>query len=317
MGVGIKDKRIFFLINPQAGGGRAAKWWEDLRQSLDEQGFSYTWQYSYCAASAKNQVKDAVVQGAEAVVVVGGDGSLYEALNGIVKDDTLIKENVVFVAWPAGSGCDFVRTLNYGNTSLLELLSFGKISNIDICRCTYQADNGQAVEYFLNACDVGTGADTCIAVNAECGRIKRLLKNGHLAFKLTALQVLMKYKYCQIDVGIDDKVVSGEFIIIGCGNGRYIGGGMMMFPDAALDNGEIEVLLVRRMSRLRILRVFSKVYDGTIGSVRGVEFYRGRKISISGERPLYLELDGEVPGTISAEIMILPKILPLLLPDKC
>ena len=317
MGVGIKERKIFFLINPHAGSGRAAKWWEDLRLSLDEQGFVYTWQYSYCVASAKTQVQDAVIQGAEAVVMVGGDGSLYEALNGLVKDDALIRKNTVFVAWPAGSACDFVRSLDYGQITLLDLLKFGKIEYIDICRCAYQSRNGQAVEYFINACDVGTGADTCIAVNAGRGRIKRLLKNGHLAFKITALQVLMRYKYCHIDVYIDDSVASGEFIIVGCGNGSYMGGGMMLFPQASLDSGKVEVFLVRRMSRLRILRVFSKVYDGTVSSIPGVEYYRGRKIKIVSERPLHLELDGEVPGTTDAEITILPKVLPLLLPDNC
>ncbi|MEG1661227.1 MAG: hypothetical protein RR332_01825, partial [Clostridiales bacterium] len=168
------------------------------------------------------------------------------------------------------------------------------------------------VEYFINSFDVGAGADTCAAVNAAGGRIKRRLKNGSAAFKYCALKVLMRYRYCPIEVIVDGECRVGQYIIIGCGNGRYMGGNMLLFPGAALDSGQLEVLLVQKMSKPLILRLFSRVYDGNLAHLTGVTYLSGKNICIKSQLPLAIELDGEVPGTTPVELSVLPGILPLL-----
>ncbi len=310
---GIRDKRIYFIINPLAGGGRAKTWWESFHSRLSDQGLDFFWQYTDSPTSAGPQSARAVSQGAEAVVVIGGDGTLYEVLNGLLHRDIFVKADLIFVPWSIGSACDFMRSLPKGSDDLLELLLHGVVKNIDIGKCCFRDVQGQeTVSYFINSFDAGAGADTCVAVNSGGGRIKKLLKNGPLAFKYCALQVLMGFRYCQTVITVDEQQREGEFIILACGNGRYMGGKMLMFPQARLDSGQLEVLLVKKMPKLQMLRVFSRVYDGSLARIAGVEYLHGKHITISTSLPIAIELDGEVPGSTDAKLTALPGLLPLL-----
>ncbi|MDO4581190.1 MAG: diacylglycerol kinase family lipid kinase [Bacillota bacterium] len=317
MGQGVAGKRLFFIINRQAGSGRVASWWREFEPQLQQAGWDYFYEYTVQGEVAR-QVRRAVVErGAQAVVAVGGDGSLYEALGGLIENDALIEPQPVFVAYPAGSACDFVRSLGYtdGGCELLRLLEHGQTRHIDVGRCAYHgADGAQRTGYFINGFDAGAGADTCALVNADQGELKKRHKSGKLAFKRAAMQVLMRFSYTRTEVEADGQRFSGEYIIIGAGNGRYIGGSMLMFPQAALDDGKLDLLLVGRRSFISVLSVFSRVYSGGHLQIKNVDYLHAREIAINSARPLAIELDGEVPGTTPVRLTVLPQLLPVLFP---
>ena len=319
MGHGVTDKRIFFLINPQAGGGAARPWWEKQQPLLDQLGIDYIWEYTAAAGTAGEQIRRAVQErAAEVVLAVGGDGTVYEAVNGIVAQYALLRPDLVFGVCPLGSGCDLARTI-YGKNriSLSDLLRRGRVQPVDVACCSYLGSGGRRERhYYLNSFDMGAGADTCVMVNAGGGRIKRLTHSGKLAFLLSAVRVLLSFSYTEARVEADGQCFSGQYIIAGAGNGRYIGGGMMMFPQARLDDGKLDLLLVERRGRLGILRAFPKIYSGRHLQLPGITYTAASSISIVTERPLHIELDGEVPGFTDAALSVLPGILPLLLPDK-
>lgn len=318
MGAGIGERRLFFIINPHAGGGKCALRWQRYQQELDAAGLDYFWQYSTGPRSAAGQVRQAVLEeGARAVVVIGGDGSLGDALNGLLDGDKLIHEDLIFTFSPAGSACDFARSaFPDGNCDLVSLLKQGRVKQIDLGRCQYHLDDGQeATSYFINSFDAGAGADTCVAVNAESGRIKRLLRNGKLAFMLSALKVLMTFDYCQTTVETDGEEFSGQYLIICAGNGAFSGGGMMLLPRARLDDGLLDVLLVEKLNRRKMLPLFARIYDGSFLRERDMVYRQCRQVTINTQRPIPIELDGEVPGCTAARISVLPGLLPFLAPD--
>lgn len=314
MGADIKNRKLYCIVNPGAGGGNTSIWWNNIMPALDAKGYNYFWEESK-PGQAPAQVKQAIMdKGAEAVVVVGGDGSLYQAVNGMVENDRLIKDDIVLAALPVGSARDFAHFL-YGSTQseILRLLDDGIVKNIDIGKCTYQGKDSSCIsEYFINSFDAGAGADTCTAVNANDGQVKRRFKNGKTAFMLTALKVLMTFNYTETKVEIADESFAGEYIIIGIANGQYVGGGMNLFPKAKLDDGLLDLVLVPRKSRLEILTLFSKVYGGSFLDIEGVVYRQTKQVKISTGRPIDIELDGEVPGTTNATISVVPQVLPIL-----
>ena len=319
MGKGIADKRIFFLINPKAGGEKAGTWWEDQRRLLDESGLDFFYEFTDGPASAPGQIRRAVSEnGAEALFIVGGDGSLYDAINGVFNEGQLVKPGLVFGVCPVGSGCDFARYIYSGHMpALTELLRQGRVAYTDVGCCEYAGPSGvREQRYFINSFDMGAGADTCAQVNAANGRIKRLTRNGKLSFLLTSLKVLLAFKYTHTVIEADGHIYVGEYIIAGAANGRYIGGGMMMFPDAFLDDGMLDLLLVERRSKLDILRAFPLIYSGRHLSLPGITYVKAAGIHVKTDHPLHIELDGEVPGYTDVSLSVLPGALPLLLPDN-
>lgn len=311
----IRYKRIYCIINPDAGGGNSRTWWETTMPELDRRGYRYSWEYMH-PGHIKQQVRTAVIeQGAEVIVVVGGDGSIFEVINAMVEQDKLIKEGLILVVSPTGSACDFARHIYPQQPkSLPTLLEHGQIHHIDLGCCRFQQQEAAVTKYYINSFDTGVGADTCFAINDRAGKIKKILKNGQLAFMLTALKVLMTYKYCHARIQLPEQTIEGEFIITGLGNGSYIGGGMKLFPHAALDDGLLDLLLIPHKSRLNILRLFPKVYSGDVINIAGAVYLQTPTAQISTQQPINIELDGEVPGTTDAEIHVIPKLLPLLLP---
>lgn len=315
MGQGVEGRKVFFLVNPQAGGGQARRWWEQTRGQLEEAGLQYDWAYTDAEAAIDRQARRAVLeQGARAIIAVGGDGTLYEVINGLVEEDRLIAEDILFAAYPAGSACDFVRQAYNGPPpAIIELLQKGRIVHIDLGRCEYHDGQGQErLSYYLNSFDAGAGADTCVGINAGQGRIKKLLRSGPLAFKLTAFSVLLNFQYTDAEVIADGYSYQGRYIIIGAGNGGYSGGGMQMCPAARLDDGLLDLFMAEQRSFPAILRAFGRLYDGSAAQVEKSLSLQAREIVITTARPIAIEMDGEVPGFTPARLSVLPGLLPLL-----
>lgn len=322
MSQGVLNKRIFFLVNPAAGGGRSLDWWQRQLPSLDRLGLDYFWEQSRPQDGGLAQVRAAVLErGAQVVLAVGGDGTAYAAVNGLVEKDRLIAADVIFGLCPAGTACDFCRQA-YGadyvgqEDALLHLIRHGQVRSIDLGRCDHVDRQGRAAtHYYINSFDAGAGADVCLAVNAEGGRIKRALRNGRLAFLLTALKVLWRFSYTPTLVDTEKGGYNGEYIIIGAANGGYSGGGMQLCPRASLTDGLLDLLLVEKRSRAAIFKCFPLIYRGRHLSQPGVRYMQTREIAIAPAQPMAIELDGEVPGLTPARIRVLPGILPLLLPE--
>ena len=319
MGRGFREHKIFILVNRFSGGGRAESWWNAALPVLERQGLDFFWQYSEGGPATSAQVRRAVLEdNATAVLAAGGDGHLHDTLNGLIEGDKLLRAGLALGIYPAGSGCDFARMIYTDNAAistegLLDLLMNGQLLPIDVGRADFAGSHGEARwAYFINGSDIGLGAETAGRVNARGGALKRLLKNGQLAFLLAALQALLSYSYLPMCIEADGEKLDGKYLIAAAGNGRFMGGKMCLFPRARLDDGLLELLLVRQMPKTRVLRLFSKVYDGTVLEVPEACYRQAKSVSLRPAQPLQLEVDGELPGFTPLNLRLLPGILPLL-----
>ena len=311
------ERKTFFLVNPIAGARKARERWESLLPLLTKEYGEFAWEYTEGSGSAVAQTKRALDNGFNLIMAVGGDGTVHEVLNGFLKDGIPYVPNTVLGVWNFGTGGDFARMLYRERTPeiLLATLKQGFVSYTDVGFCECADDKGeQTSRYYLNSFDIGIGADTAYEVNTGSKKM-----GGKLTFMLTAAKCLLKYKYVHmeimdIDISATVKNMSGCYSMVSAGNGQYAGGGMQLTPHAALDDGLLELMLVHKSSRLKLLSLIPSVYKGKHIKSKLVQTMQVAGFHIRAQKPIPIECDGETVGYTDARVRILPKVLLLLKP---
>jgi len=254
----------------------------------------------------------ALKAGYKTIMSVGGDGTMNEVVNGFFENGQPISEDSVLVVFSRGTGCDFIRTLDIkkGIEDLLAILDRKQVKQVDVGRVNFLGTAGKMVtRYFMNVADIGIGAETANRVNKH----SKLLK-GLLSFALGAVTTIILYKNKDFEVIIDGEAVLSErmnSVIIA--NGKYFGGGMKVAPEALIDDGVFDIIILGDLSKPELIKSFPLIYDGKHLSHPKLKFYRGSKVKVKSGGKGLIEVDGEIPGSDDAEFEILPKALNILI----
>ncbi|AFL99186.1 conserved protein of unknown function BmrU [Desulfitobacterium dehalogenans ATCC 51507] len=295
----------FAVVNPASANGQTRRIWPKIYKSLLDQGINLEFAYTTGPGDATTLTRQALQNYAQ-ILSVGGDGTLNEVVNGFFADQKLINPEASLAVLSHGTGGDFQRTLNQkrGLPSLLEVLQREKIIPIDCGLVQYEDASGQLyTRYFLNAADVGLGG---VAVSRINQRSKFL--GGKLSFLLGGILTILTYENKNMKCVIDGKVVvNGPTNSIWIGNGRFVGGGMMIAPHAELDDGLFNIIVLGDLPIFKVLRHLPKIYQGHHLEVPGVTVYRGKEISIISNPSAYLELDGEHLGFTPVHFSLIPQ----------
>ncbi len=250
---------------------------------------------------------EAVRGGAELLVVVGGDGSVNEVVNGVAEQD-----GFELAVIPRGTGWDFVRT--YGIPRDLDaavgIAQTGAVREIDLGLVSYRTWAGaEARAYFANVASAGISG----AIAQRANEASKAL-GGKISYYWATLAVFARWQTGEMRVSVDDEIRDGRMIDVVVANGRYLGGGMMMCPEAEPDDGDFDVLLIGDVTKRDLLFVLPKTYRGKHLPHPRLEMLRGRVITIEADEPLPIELDGEQPGTTPARFEVVPRALRLRTP---
>jgi len=265
---------IRFLVNPSAGGGKGLASLPQIRQLAAAAG-SEIW-VSRDAEDLTRLAKKAVEEGAERLVVAGGDGTFHHVEQGLAGSECAM--GLV----PLGRGNDLPRTLRVPDT-VEEAVGFaltGPIHSLDLGRV--------GSDCFAGYC--GVGFDSEVAGYVHSG--SRVLK-GPMAYAFGVLRNVLFYRSPTVRVEHDDGVVEGPVLFATVVNCRSFGGGMIVAPDASMTDGLLDLVVVDDISRLELLRLFPKVYSGKHVGHPAVEIVRTRKVHISVDRQMRMFSDGE------------------------
>ena len=293
---------MMVVVNPASAGGQTGKRWPAIRGLLDHAGLDYQTELTGGPAEATEITREALRSGSTRVVCVGGDGTLNEVVNGFFDEDgSAIAENAALGIIPAGTGGDFRKSLNLTNDLNMAVtrLSSGQTRAIDVGR----VDFGDGTHrFFVNIAECGMGGEVVARVN----RSKR--KGGGLrgtaVFLWVSLASLMKYRGCDLTIEVDGVVVKRKLRNLVIANGKYFGGGMKVAPDALIDDGYFDVVLVGMTSRLDALKGIPGLYKGSHITRKEVKVSRAREIRVSTEdsEPVLFDLEGEQTGQVPARI---------------
>lgn len=287
-----------FVVNPSAGGGHTGRVWPQLATKLDESGQPFQAYFTNAQGTGAALSARAVREGAELVVAIGGDGTLREVVNGIDLDKTL------FGIIPLGTGNGFRRSCGIpGNwEQALQGLAVWEPRRIDVGQV-----NGS---YFLNV--VGIGFDAAVAEMAadKYNKIK-----GYGAYLAAFFEELMTFDYFCAQVESPGLKLEEEHTFLALvANGSYYGGSFSIAPQARIDDGKLDLLVIRKRNNSETTLLAVKVLAGTHIEDSGVLTHRGTKFEINADHLVPVHIDGEVIGSLPAKISILPAALQIIAP---
>ena len=252
----------------------------------------------------------AVDAGAKLLVVVGGDGTVHEVVNGLLSLDGA--REVELAVLPRGTGKDFVRSLRipFDVGGALDVARAGATRAIDAGRASFTAWDGSSGEaYFANF--AGAGISGAIARRAN--DTSKLL-GGRLSFFRATISVFLGWKSAAVTAHVDDTRRDGPMFEVLAMNGDYAAGGMWVTPDAQPDDATFDVLLIGDVTKADFVRTFPKIYRGKHLSHPKIELLRGRSVRVTATPPVPIVLDGEQPGTTPATFEVVPGALRVRVP---
>lgn len=288
-----------FIINPTAGKGKNLSLIPIIEKMLEVKKEDYYIEVTKGVGHATEIVKHYVKNDDYRVYSVGGDGTLNEVLNGIVGS------NSTLAVIPSGTGNDFSRNIYENGDVLISLEQAinGKDVFLDLARVNDR--------YFINIASVGFDAE--VAYNTA--NFKKLpFVGGSLAYIFGIIETVFKYKSVHLNITIDDKKLNIKSLLAAIANGKCYGGGILMTPDAILDDGMFDICIIEEVNKLKILRLFPKAIKGKHSSIKEVSFYRGRKVKINCNEEVSLNIDGEILRVREVEFEIIPKGIKVVMP---
>jgi diacylglycerol kinase (ATP) len=245
------------------------------------------------------------------LVVVGGDGSVHEVVNGIVAS---ARSDVELAVLPRGTGKDFVRSLRIPRDleAALAVAKDGRVRTVDVGRAEFVAWNGSRAEaYFANF--AGAGISGAIARRANASS---KAAGGRVSFLWATVAVFAGWKSAAITADVDGVRRTGQMFEVLAMNGDYAAGGMWVTPDAEPDDGRLDVLLIGDVTKVDFIRTFPKIYRGKHLGHPKIEVLRGEAVDVTADVPLPIVLDGEQPGTTPARFEVVPDALRVRVPDS-
>jgi diacylglycerol kinase (ATP) len=225
--------------------------------------------------------------GVDAVVVCGGDGSVNQAVNGIL---TSKNPNTPLAIWPCGTANDFIKSVSVPNTLQLLKRSIEErcFRRIDVAQITH---NHGEKHFFLNVTDVGLGG----GVARDMQHSKRRL-GSFLTYQLLILKHLISYRKKRITFFIDGKGYENRVMNFVVANTKYFGSGLGISPDSNPSDGQLEIVVIGDIGLLDYMRFIAKVRRCEKIDFHKIHYYRGREIGIETEVPMPIDMDGEFIG---------------------
>jgi diacylglycerol kinase (ATP) len=297
---------VVFVVNPASANGATGKRWPEMAHRAAAAGLRGATLLSDRPGGVTELAREAVADGAQLVVVVGGDGTVHEAVNGLM--GTSAELGVI----PMGTGTDFVRTFGIPEKldRALEILKGGRTRTIDAGKVEYRAwDGSDGTVYFANVASAGMSG----AVAQRANSTTKVL-GGKVSFLWATLAVFARWRNTDVSVEVDGQRRDGLMLDVIVANCQYLGGGMRMCPDAEPDDGLFDVLLIGDITKRDLALTLPKVYRGTHLPHAKAEALRGRTVTVDASVPLPVELDGEQPGTTPARFEVVPGALRVRVP---
>jgi diacylglycerol kinase (ATP) len=303
---GVATGAVPLIYNPAAGGGRGDERFKEAQALLAERRIAVTPVATQFPRHATELAESLARDGHPTLFVLGGDGTLSEAANGVLlsgKDPTL-----GFL--PAGTGNDFLRDFEVEKrTQAVDRIALGRPRGIDAMRIRYKdPETGEEVERFsINIFGIGFAAKAAEVTN------RRYKWAGGQAYNFGVLHKLVAYRPTPTRVVLDGHEERGDLPMVMVCNSIHTGGAMKMAPMARPDDGWLDVLTVEGVGRVELVKLFMQVRDGTHVSNPKVTMRRAKHIELEPDTPSPLLVDGEVYGSTPVRVDVMPGALRVLL----
>lgn len=298
------------IYNPKAGTRKVQKRWKEIKGYMDSKGVAYDYVQSEGFGSVERLAGILANNGYRTIVVVGGDGALNDAINGIMGSNAECKEDIAIGIIPNGIGNDFAKfwDLNMEYKQAVDWVINNRRKKIDIGYCNYYDGEKHQRRYFLNAINIGLGA----RIVKITDQTKRFWGVKYLSYLAAFFLLVFERNLYRMHLRINDEHIRGRIMTVcvgsACGYGQT--------PSAVPYNGWLDVSVIYRPEFLQIMSGLWMLIQGRILNHKVVKSYRTKKVRVLRAKNAAVDLDGRLlPKHFPIEIGILPERVTLIIPD--
>jgi len=309
--------KTLVVVNPNSANGSTRRKWPQIREALMEYIGSFEEKFTTSTGHATDLVREGLNAGAQRIICVGGDGTNNEVVNGFYDGTNPLNPQAVLGFVPRGTGGDLRKTLGIGKelSSCLPVLARGHIMPADLGAVEFEDHRGQRVRrLFVNITSFGIGGLVDKKVNESTKAL-----GGKTSFFIGTVKAMFAYKNKLVHL----KVYSGGEVVVdqsmrvnnvAVANGQYFGGGMWVAPQARMDDGLFDVIILGDLTKRDVIFSGSRIYKGTHLSLDKVQMFRGSRVEAACDEEVLIDMDGEQPGRLPITFEILPKAIRLIAP---
>ncbi len=292
------------IVNPVAGALSTKKKWPIISSLLQRLGVRFDFQYTEGVGHAIELAKDASSKGYQHVVAVGGDGTINEVANGIMASKNTKDTSMGIIS--TGTGSDFIRSagIPHDYVKACSCLSTGHPKPVDIGIVEYHKNNIPMQRYFINTAGIGFDAAVIASVEKSSKKL-----GGTFPFVLGLLRTIITYKNKPVTITTGNTQETKSVVSVMVANGNYAGGGMKFAPEAKLDDGLLDMLIISDMGKFELLRTFPRVYKGTHITHPKVKLIRTDNVRVDSVDKLPVYADGELLGEGPVVFRLVPSVL--------
>ena len=294
-----------FIVNPNARNGEIGKMWPKIEEEIKKRNFDYSVEFTN---EPKHAIEIAKTKGEQfdCVIATGGDGTVNEVANGLYGLD------VSFGVLPLGNGNDFAFGAQFDENYHRSLDTLEKNETLDLGVGIVKTDDGD--RYFVNISDTGVGATISVSSFTDAKWLRGFLKYYYLALKGIA-----KYRLVPSIITIDDlDPIELKLLIMAAGFGSRFGAGFNVFPDNYHFMKDFAIVYVGDVRKLYQLYLLNVLKPGKHIGKKGVHMLRGLNVKVETEKPVPVEVEGEIVsfGTKNIEFKIAPKPMRTIVPQE-
>ena len=277
--------RAKVILNPTAGRGEAGRLADEVSATLQALGVAHDVTLTRAVGDGATLAEQAKRDGCATVIAVGGDGTVSEVVNGLMRAAGDGVGGTLGII-PIGTGNDFIKMLDVPLDwrQACAKIAAGQTRRVDVGRVNDRfTTNG-----------VGIGFDTLVGIESR----KITWARGTAVYVIgLARTLLLTYRTPRVHIELDGEPIEQDITLISIANGRCYGGGFWVCPNAVVDDGLFDVCLARGLNRLQILSLVPQVMKGTHVDKPPVRMARARKVVVTSDESLPVHLDGEILGT--------------------
>ncbi|MFI3304077.1 MAG: diacylglycerol kinase family protein [Rikenellaceae bacterium] len=300
----------YLLVNPTAGDGRALLDYPRISRLLHDEGICCEPHFTEHKYHAVELTVKAVKDGYRKIIVLGGDGTLHEVVNGLfIQKEVAPKEVLLGVIGVVSSGCDWLKTFGFEGGRYTEMVKALKAEEAifqDVGVVSYVESQYRQCRYMVGVS--GTGFDAFIAKKFTHRIMKG--KRSIWGYFWCFVRSFFKYKSTGVKIYIDDQLIYNDLLFSAAvGVCKFNGGGMQPLPDAIVDDGLLDMMLMRPVHFWHLIFRVKYLFDGNISRIGHSELWRGEKIRIESTPEMMVEVDGELFGGTPLEFSLLERAI--------
>ncbi|HEV3407841.1 MAG TPA: diacylglycerol kinase family protein [Gaiellaceae bacterium] len=301
---------VVFLVNPASANGATGKRWPEIERRAAAAGLRGETLVSARPGHLVELAAQAARSGARLLVAVGGDGTVNEAVNGLLQ--AAAPDGVELAVIPRGTGRDFARSFGVPADvdGAIAVARDGTVRAVDVGLARFSRWDGSPAEsYFVNFGGAGISGAIARRANASSKAL-----GGRVSFIWATVAVFARWQSADVTVTVDGEERAGRMFEVLVQNGEFTAGGMWVTPGAAPDDGLFDILLIGDVTKADFARTFPKVYRGSHLGHPKIDRLSGRRVAVDSPARLPIALDGEQPGTTPVEFDVVPRALRVRVP---